>query len=213
MEQLRGPDRGWGLSFAGAPPVNLHPSSVLSRVWTSPTSNINSFRDDAWTDLAARVAAEGDPAKLKPLSLELDDYLLDQSWFIPMTSAPPKIAARANVRGVVLMPTTRRRCATSRSGRRKRGRARIGATSTGRHACRSLACFGERLGRRGFAPGEPGGGRESAVGVRGPGAIRATTNADDGATQASGADGRAHRGPDIRANGGADRRARARRHA
>jgi peptide/nickel transport system substrate-binding protein len=93
--------RGWGLSFAGAPPVNLHPSSVLSRVWTSPANNINSFRDDAWTELAARVAAEGDPSKLKPLAMELDDYLLDQSWFIPMTSAPPKIATRANVRGVV----------------------------------------------------------------------------------------------------------------
>lgn len=90
----------WGLSFAGAPPVNLHPSSVLSRVWTSPTNNINNFRDPAWTDLAARVAAEGDPAKLKALSVELDDYLLDQSWFIPVTSAPPKVAALASVGGV-----------------------------------------------------------------------------------------------------------------
>jgi peptide/nickel transport system substrate-binding protein len=90
----------WGLSFAGAPPVNLHPSSVLNRVWTSPSSNINNFRDPAWTDLVARVAAEGDPTKLKALSLELDDYLLDQSWFIPLTSAPPKVAARANLGGV-----------------------------------------------------------------------------------------------------------------
>jgi peptide/nickel transport system substrate-binding protein len=90
----------WGLSFAGAPPVNLHPSSVLNRVWTSPTSNINNFRDPAWTDLAARVAAEGDPTKLKALSLEVDDYLLDQCWFIPVASAPPKVAARGNLRGV-----------------------------------------------------------------------------------------------------------------
>jgi peptide/nickel transport system substrate-binding protein len=92
--------RTWGLSFAMAPPVNLHPSSVLNRVWTSPTNNINSFKDDTWTSLVARVAAEGDPTKLKALSLELDDYLLDQSWFIPITSAPPKVAARANVSGV-----------------------------------------------------------------------------------------------------------------
>jgi peptide/nickel transport system substrate-binding protein len=92
--------KDWGLSFATTPPVNLHPSSVLSRVWTSPTSNINNFRSDAWTSLAARVAAEGDPARLKPLSLELDDFLLDECWYIPLASAPPKIAARANLRGV-----------------------------------------------------------------------------------------------------------------
>ena len=92
--------KDWGLSFATAPPVNLHPSSVLSRVWTSPASNINNFRSDAWTSLASRVAAEGDPAKLKTLGLELDDFLLDESWFIPLASAPPKIAARATLRGV-----------------------------------------------------------------------------------------------------------------
>ncbi|HKH68637.1 MAG TPA: ABC transporter substrate-binding protein [Reyranella sp.] len=91
----------WGLSFATAPPVNLHPSSVLSRVWTSPASNINNFRSEAWTSLAGRVAAEGEPSRLKTLSLELDDFLLDESWFIPLTSAPPKIATRANLRGVV----------------------------------------------------------------------------------------------------------------
>jgi peptide/nickel transport system substrate-binding protein len=92
--------RGWGLSFAQAPPVNEHPGSVLGRVWTSPASNINSFRSDAWTDLAARVSAEGDPAKLKTLSVELDQYLLDQSWFIPITSSAPKLAATARVMGV-----------------------------------------------------------------------------------------------------------------
>src|SRR5215207_946524 len=53
----------WGLSLASAPPVNLHPSSVLSRVWTSPASNINNFRDEAWADLVGRLAAEGDPTK------------------------------------------------------------------------------------------------------------------------------------------------------
>jgi peptide/nickel transport system substrate-binding protein len=90
----------WGLSLATAPPVNLHPSSVLSRVWTSPASNINNFRSDEWTSLASRVAAEGEPSKLKPLALELDDFLLDESWFIPLASAPPKIAARGTLRGV-----------------------------------------------------------------------------------------------------------------
>jgi hypothetical protein len=35
------------------------------------------------------------------VSLELDDFLLDESWFIPLSSAPPKMAATTNVRGVV----------------------------------------------------------------------------------------------------------------
>jgi peptide/nickel transport system substrate-binding protein len=90
----------WGLSFAGAPPANLHPGTILSRVWTSPASNICNFRSDAWTDLAARVAAEADPARLKTLSLELDRFLLDESWFIPVTSAPPKLASRAGIGGL-----------------------------------------------------------------------------------------------------------------
>jgi peptide/nickel transport system substrate-binding protein len=91
----------WGLSFATTPPVNLHPSSVLARVWTSPASNINNFRSDAWTDLAGRVAATGDPAKLKALSAELNQFLLDESWYIPLSSAPPKLAARTSIRGIV----------------------------------------------------------------------------------------------------------------
>jgi peptide/nickel transport system substrate-binding protein len=90
----------WGLSFAMTPPVNLHPSSVLARVWTSPTSNINNFRSDAWTDLAARISATGDPAKLKAISQELNQFLLDECWYIPVTSAPPKLAARDTVHGL-----------------------------------------------------------------------------------------------------------------
>jgi ABC-type transport system substrate-binding protein len=90
----------WGLSFATTPPVNLHPSSVLSRVWTSPSSNINNFRSETWTDLAARVAAAGDRAQLKAITQELNRYLLDESWYIPVCSAPPKLAAHKNVQGI-----------------------------------------------------------------------------------------------------------------
>lgn len=50
--------------------------------------------------LANKVLSETDPAKQQSLYAELNDYFLDQSFEIPLTQDPPRLVARANIRGL-----------------------------------------------------------------------------------------------------------------
>ena len=76
----------------------LHPAALLSTLY-SPKSNNSGFEDDAYTQLVDQLVATTDTSKLSQLYRELNDYWLDQSWVIPVTQSPQKVAARANVHG------------------------------------------------------------------------------------------------------------------
>ena len=90
-----------GVSIANANSANLSMGAgAASGTWMSPENGITGFRSPAWSDLAGRVLAEIDPAKQKALSVELNSYLLDESWMMPLVSLPPKIIARKNLRGI-----------------------------------------------------------------------------------------------------------------
>jgi peptide/nickel transport system substrate-binding protein len=89
-----------GLSIANANSANLSLSAAAVGTWISPDNGITGFRGKAWSDLAARVLSETDQAKLKPLSVELNSFLLDESWFMPIVSLPPKVIAHKNVHGL-----------------------------------------------------------------------------------------------------------------
>ena len=60
-------------------------------------SNASGFYDDQWTQLASGVATEPDPAKRKQLYAQINDYLLDQSFAMPITPYPDIVALRPNV--------------------------------------------------------------------------------------------------------------------
>jgi ABC-type transport system substrate-binding protein len=47
-----------------------------------------------------QVLTETDPAKQTSLYNQLNDYILDQSWTMPVMQNPPHLAARSNVRGL-----------------------------------------------------------------------------------------------------------------
>jgi peptide/nickel transport system substrate-binding protein len=90
-----------GISIANANSANLSMgAAAASGTWMSPENGITGFRSPAWSDLAGRVLSEIDPAKQKALSVELNRYLLDESWMMPLVSLPPKVIARKNVRGI-----------------------------------------------------------------------------------------------------------------
>ena len=89
-----------GVSIANANSANLSMSAAAVGTWMSPDNGITGFRSPAWSDLAGRVVSETDAAKQKALAVELNKFLLDESWMMPLVSLPPKIIARKNLRGI-----------------------------------------------------------------------------------------------------------------
>ena len=56
------------------------------------------YRDgDQWTALASGVATEPDPDKRKVMYGQINDYLLDQSFFMTVTPYPENDVLRPNV--------------------------------------------------------------------------------------------------------------------
>jgi ABC-type transport system substrate-binding protein len=89
-----------GLSIANANSANLSMSAAAVGVWVSPDNGITGFRSPAWSDLAKRVLSETDSSRQKALSMELNRFLLDESWMMPLVSLPPKVIASKNLRGI-----------------------------------------------------------------------------------------------------------------
>jgi peptide/nickel transport system substrate-binding protein len=69
---------------------------ALSRTF-GYASNGSGFYDDKWTQLSAGVATEPDPAKRKVMYGQINDYLLDQSFTMPITAYPDIDLMRPNV--------------------------------------------------------------------------------------------------------------------
>jgi peptide/nickel transport system substrate-binding protein len=69
---------------------------ALSRTY-GYASNASGFYDDQWTQLAAGVATEPDPAKRKQMYGQINDYLLDQSFTMAITPYPDIDALGPNV--------------------------------------------------------------------------------------------------------------------
>jgi peptide/nickel transport system substrate-binding protein len=89
-----------GISIANANSANLSMSAAAVGTWMSPDNGIAGFRSPVWSALASRVLSETDSAKQRPLAFELNTYLLDESWMMPLVSLPPKIIARKNLQGI-----------------------------------------------------------------------------------------------------------------
>ena len=89
-----------GLSIANANGANLSMNAAAVGTWISPDNGITGYRNPAWADLATRVLSETDLARQKAVALELDKFLLDESWMMPLVSLPPKVIARKNLQGL-----------------------------------------------------------------------------------------------------------------
>jgi peptide/nickel transport system substrate-binding protein len=89
-----------GLSIANANGANLSMNAAAVGTWMSPDTGITGFRSDAWSQLASQVLSETDLARQKAVAVQLDAFLLDQSWMMPLVSLPPKVIARNNIRGL-----------------------------------------------------------------------------------------------------------------
>jgi len=88
----------WGSSdtFANVSPGSLF---ALSPGWRLANNHSN-FTDDAYTDLVARVSSETDPARQKAAFSAMNDYALDQSFTLPISTNPITLLATPKVHGL-----------------------------------------------------------------------------------------------------------------
>jgi peptide/nickel transport system substrate-binding protein len=79
----------------------MEPISMLS-VGASLNPKINNagFSDDSYTQLVAKTAAEPDPAKRKQMYSQLNDFILDQSFGMPIAPSTSRVVSQAAVKGL-----------------------------------------------------------------------------------------------------------------
>jgi peptide/nickel transport system substrate-binding protein len=79
----------------------MEPISMLS-VGASLNPKINNagFSDDSYTQLVAKTAAEPDPAKRKQMYSQLNDFILDQSFGMPIAPSTSRVVTQAAVKGL-----------------------------------------------------------------------------------------------------------------
>ena len=81
--------------------ANLLPGTMLSSSRLSdPVLNNSGFSDDTYTKLVADAGLEADPAKAKQIYSQINDFLLDQSFAVFLTPAPPTMIVNSAVHGV-----------------------------------------------------------------------------------------------------------------
>jgi peptide/nickel transport system substrate-binding protein len=88
----------WGASDTLA---NVLPGSLFSfsPAWRVRNNHSN-FTDDAYTRHVAAVASETDPAKRKAAYAAINDYMLDQSFTIPISTNPITLLTTNKVHGI-----------------------------------------------------------------------------------------------------------------
>lgn len=81
--------------------AQLSPSTLfqLSPGWRLENNHSN-FTDPMWTDLVNQALSEVDSAKQKDVYTRLNDYILDQSFTVPIATYPYNVVARSNVKGM-----------------------------------------------------------------------------------------------------------------
>jgi peptide/nickel transport system substrate-binding protein len=79
----------------------MEPVSMLA-VGASLNPKINNagFSDDSYTQLVAKTAAEPDAAKRKQMYSQLNDFILDQSFGMPIAPSTSRVVSQAAVKGL-----------------------------------------------------------------------------------------------------------------
>jgi peptide/nickel transport system substrate-binding protein len=90
-----------GLWAASDTLANMLPGSLFSfsPAWRVRNNHSN-FTDDAYTSLVATVASATDPSKQKAAYVAINDYMLDQSFTIPVSTNPITLLSTNKVHGI-----------------------------------------------------------------------------------------------------------------
>ena len=81
--------------------ANVSPGSLfsLSPGWRT-TNNHSNFTNDTYAGLVATVSAETDPARQKAAYAAINDYMLDQSFTMPISTNPITLLTTPKVHGI-----------------------------------------------------------------------------------------------------------------
>jgi peptide/nickel transport system substrate-binding protein len=80
--------------------AQLEPPNVLITSGMNPDVNNSGFKNDVYTQLVKSSATEPDLPKRKQLYTRINDLLLDEAFSLALSSAQPRMLARAGVHGV-----------------------------------------------------------------------------------------------------------------
>jgi peptide/nickel transport system substrate-binding protein len=80
--------------------ANLLPINNLNGPTWRPNPNNTEWDTPEWKDIWAQVASEADPDKQKTLYARMNDYILDQSWAMPMCTNPQILVGSSKVKGL-----------------------------------------------------------------------------------------------------------------
>jgi peptide/nickel transport system substrate-binding protein len=83
-------------SWAAMEPVSL----LASGASLNPKINNAGFKDDQYSQLVASAASEADAVKRKQIYSQLNDYILDQSFGIPIAPSTSRVITKAAVHGI-----------------------------------------------------------------------------------------------------------------
>ena len=107
MKAPRGGSLGGVCARDGSPSmaVSVGPSAQFAEASSmfsssrafSPTRNTAAFSDDKFTQMVTVPATEPDPAKRKALYSQINDYILDQAFILPLSLYPNLTATKASV--------------------------------------------------------------------------------------------------------------------
>src|SRR4029453_17110723 len=89
-----------GLFGGGILLAQLHPGAVDGSPYYSAGFNWAGFRSDELARLGQRLIVESDPARAKAAYAEWSDYVLDQSFSMPVAAIYGRVATQARVNGV-----------------------------------------------------------------------------------------------------------------
>ena len=73
--------------------ANLQPGSLFGSIAWRTMNNASNFSDDGWAKTVAAVSSESDPSKQKQVFAEMNDYILDQSFTVPLVTNPVTVVA------------------------------------------------------------------------------------------------------------------------
>jgi peptide/nickel transport system substrate-binding protein len=89
-----------GMSVGSGVSSQLQPQTLLLGVYHSPVVNLSGYKNDTWAKLVDDVSSETDASKRSALYMQINDFLLDQAWNLPVTHSPNRVASHKNVHGL-----------------------------------------------------------------------------------------------------------------
>ena len=102
-EQNLGFERDWYTGFWGSSDTfaNVSPGSLfsLSPGWRIANNHSN-FTNDTYTSLVSSVSTEADPAKQKTAYASISEFMLDQSFTMPISTNPITLLTTTKVHNI-----------------------------------------------------------------------------------------------------------------